>query len=334
MAGVAWATGGAPPAFAIATAPGLACGPDTLWRAASMSKVVTGQVILRVLQGAVGCHPPYGDIPAEALLGWPMRHPDAPDRPVTLGQIASHRAGLSDDGGYLIPPDGSLQGWLSRPGVWGQPGRFGYCNLGFVILAACAEAVSGQRFDHLAQALVLGPLGLTGGFNWSGVTDRKDRIPTFRRDGDRLVAQIDQVVAPAGVSLADGTAADQSGWQAARNPGLFSPQGGLRLSFRGALALAQALGDPPMLAAALDTRDDTGLFQGYGWGIMRLDRPDIYPRPLVGHFANAYGMCGGLWHDRATGLSFAYALNGLPLGDEDDALRPEERAIFAAMAAT
>jgi len=65
---------------------------------------------------------------------------------------------------------------------------------------------------------------------------------------------------------------------------------------------------------------------------MHLDRPDIYFRPMVKHFANACGMCGGLWYDPAADIGFAYALNGLALGDEDDRIRDEKLAIFAAVA--
>jgi hypothetical protein len=65
---------------------------------------------------------------------------------------------------------------------------------------------------------------------------------------------------------------------------------------------------------------------------MTFRRPDFYPHALVGHFANAYGLAAGVWWDRESDLSFAYALNGLPEDDADDALRADERAIFQAIA--
>jgi hypothetical protein len=75
-----------------------------------------------------------------------------------------------------------------------------------------------------------------------------------------------------------------------------------------------------------------GFLESTGPGLLVFDDPAFYPRPLVGHFASAYGIVAGAWHDRLRGASFAYVLNGLPLGDEDDAWRPEERAIFDAVA--
>jgi hypothetical protein len=78
--------------------------------------------------------------------------------------------------------------------------------------------------------------------------------------------------------------------------------------------------------------DPTEVVDAYGAGLMFHDRPHFYPRPLIGHFANAYGFCGGLWFDAARDAAFAIAINGLPEGEDADALRPEETALFDAIA--
>jgi hypothetical protein len=75
-----------------------------------------------------------------------------------------------------------------------------------------------------------------------------------------------------------------------------------------------------------------GHFQGYSTGLQILPDPSFYPRPLIGHFANAYGFTGGIWYDRLACAAFTYALNGMPMGDEDDVMSNEELAIFAAVA--
>jgi hypothetical protein len=72
----------------------------------------------------------------------------------------------------------------------------------------------------------------------------------------------------------------------------------------------------------------TDLWDQYGAGLMHLRQPTFYPRPLTGHFANAYGVTGGVWWDAETATAFAYLLNGAAEGDESDALTPQERAIF------
>lgn len=335
--GVALARDGNAPAFHLATAPNLTAGQATLWRAASLSKVVTGRVMAQV--AAARGLDPQGRDRAEALLGWPLRHPSG--APVALGQLASHSAGLTDDAGYLVPAGVRLADWIAAQGaaVWSAdpPGTaFRYSNLGYVLLAACAEAASGERFDSLARRLVLAPLGIAGGFNWSGVADRADRLPTFRQQGSRLVPQIDAAVAPAGVSNAAGAEVDLAGYRPGDNPGVFSPQGGLRLSLAGALRLAQSIGPEAPLWQPGDgpVRDDAGgLFQAYGWGVQILPDPPFWPRPLIGHFGNAYGFRGGLWRDPAAGLAFAYALNGAAEGDDDDALSGGELRLLKALVA-
>jgi hypothetical protein len=75
-----------------------------------------------------------------------------------------------------------------------------------------------------------------------------------------------------------------------------------------------------------------GFLESTGPGLLIYDDPAFYPRPLLGHFASAYGILAGAWHDPLRGASFAYVLNGLEEGDEDDAWHLEELAIFAVVA--
>ena len=77
-----------------------------------------------------------------------------------------------------------------------------------------------------------------------------------------------------------------------------------------------------------------GLFQSWGWGVQILHRPPFWPRPLIGHFGNAYGFRGGLWHDPEVGLSLVVALNGEDAdAPDDDSLSPTETAAYAGLAA-
>lgn len=327
--------------FHIATAPGISATPDTPYRAASISKIVTGRTFARVAQG-VGWHPPYAIDPT-GVLGFSLRNPHHPGTALTIGQIASHTAGLDDAAGYLIPQETPLGDWFAVQGAATfhahAPGTcFQYSNLGYLVLAALTEAAAGERFDRLAQRLVLAPLGIAAGFNWSGLPGsvRATALPTFRRDATGLHPQIDATIAPAGASAPDGTEIPLGAYIPGTNPAAFSPQGGLRLSLRAALILAQSLAtdaQTPLWTPAMSPGDtEDGLFDGYGTGLQFLSGPAFYPRPLIGHFANAYGFTGGVWYDPQARAAFTYALNGLPMGDEADALRDEELAIFTAVA--
>lgn len=335
MAGVALSRPGEAPEIHVATAPGLSATERTLWRAASLSKVVTARTL--EVAGGEG----VWERDASEALGFPLRHPRFPGVPVTLGMIASHRSGLTDAAGYAVAASTTLQAWMAQAGTGAwllhPPGGFlHYCNLGFVLLAAAAERLGGERFDLLARRHVLDPLGIEGGFAWSGVAPerRGDRLPAFRQTPEGFVPQIDAEVAADGLSGPDGAASKLR--PPGENPAPLSPQGGLRLSLEGALRLAQSFeGRPvrrlwtPMMGPG-DYGD--GLLESTGAGVLVFDDPAFYPRPLVGHFASAYGLVAGAWHDRLRGASFAYVLNGLPDGDEEDGWRPEERAIFDAVA--
>ena len=325
------------------TAPGFAVTERTLFRSASISKIVVGwtaRLALAKQTGGRAAKPE--DQTVESLLGIPLRHPLAPDQPITVGQIAAHCAGLTDAAGYALPVGQSLADWIVEqgPAIWSDhpPGTyFDYCNLGYILLAAVAEQASGQRFDQLARGLVFDPLDIEGGFNWSGVMSerRMDRIPTYRETSGQFHPNIDDKVASGGISGNDGnqiTADYRLGADTSR----LSPQGGLRISLSGMLKLSEALTKGPQTRIwSPDIGPGAyygGLFESYGWGLQFLDNPPFYPRPLIGHCGNAYGFRGGVWHDAAAGLSFAYALNGFPETDDSDDLHEYEAAVFDALA--
>jgi CubicO group peptidase (beta-lactamase class C family) len=324
-AAVAVQRDGREPEFHVAAGPQRRVGPDTLWRAASLSKMVTARTLEAVGGGAIWARD------ASEALGWPLRHPLHPEAPVTLGLISSHAASLSDEAGYAVPAATCLRDWLAGQGTraWHPepPGtRLHYANLGSLLLALAAERLGGDRFDLLARRYVLDPLRLEGGFNWSGVPARRreDRMPALRRDpSGAFHPQVDAAVPPEGIASPLGPPAPPG-----RNPAPLSPQGGLRLSLRGALSLARTVPpDPPWLRLPGDP-----MLAGAAPGLILLDDPALHPRPLHGHFADAYGVLAGAWRDPARGLSFAYVLNGLPLGDEAEGWREPERAVFRAVA--
>ena len=329
---MAWVQGRDAPAYACQAAPGIRAGVGSFWRAASISKIVVGQVARAVL----GEHL---DADISGLLGWTLRNPACPDRPILLRHVVGHSAGFDDAGGYLVPAGVRLADWVAARGpalfLPHPPGQFmSYSNLGYILLAAMAERVGGASFDHLAERHVLGPWQVEAGFNWAGLGSgpRARALPTYRRGADGLIPQIDARVAARGISGPDGAEVVRSGVPG-EDIGLLSPQGGLRLSLEGALGIARALRDvdgTPLWTQAMGPGDYLGgLMQNYGWGVQILPDPPFYPRPLVGHFANAYGFAGGVWYDRAADIAFVIALNGLEMGDEADALRPAERALFA-----
>jgi len=147
---------------------------DTLYRIASISKLVTTLGVMKMIEaGQLDLDRDVGD-----YLGYRLRNPHFPDDAITLRMLLSHRSSLRDDAGYyweaelgvdlrdVLVPGGRLFGtaamWAAnaRPGVF-----FQYANLPWGVVGTIMERVAGERFDRLMQRLVLVPLGLHGGFN-------------------------------------------------------------------------------------------------------------------------------------------------------------------------
>ena len=141
---------------------------DTLYRIASISKLVTTLGVMRLVEaGKLSL-----DTDVSEYLGWKLRNPHFPDKAITLRMLLTHTSSLRDDAGYYgWPPGMKIREFFDRPGegkMWSTdaaPGAaFRYANLPWGLVGTVMERVSGERFDRLMQHLVLEPLGMGGGF--------------------------------------------------------------------------------------------------------------------------------------------------------------------------
>jgi len=146
--------------------------PETAFQAASISKVVTAVIALRLVeQGKIGLDRNIN----EALRSWtlPRDASRAPDG-VTLRQLLSHTAGLGVHGfdhGYLpgSPLPTTVQILDGVPPADNQAVRsilpagaqFEYSGGGYMVAQLALSDVSGIAFPDLAEREVLGPLGMT-----------------------------------------------------------------------------------------------------------------------------------------------------------------------------
>lgn len=321
-------------------------------RIASVSKLVLTLGLLRLVeQGLLDLDRDLGE-----YLGWPLRHPSHADVPITLRLLLTHRSGLTDDAGYASDVATRTRELAARPGAWDAahaPGSyFRYTNLNFVLVGAAMERVSGERLDRLMDRLVLGPLGIDGCFNWAACSDAAiaRAVVVYRANGETGVDDLGgrRPACPA-LPAPDGSC----GLDAVRpgdNGGLFSPQGGLRISARDLAKIGRLLlngGEvdgvrllrtstlEEMLRPAwtwdgsngltfeTDTGDsDRGLFCRHGLGAQTLatrvpgcrDDPWGDGVARVGHGGDAYGLVSGVWVDRAGGRGTAYFITGGDLG--------------------
>lgn len=312
--------------------------PDTLYRIASISKMMTTLGLMRLVEaGRVDL-----DADVSGYLGFRLRNPHFPDRPITLRSLLTHRSSLRDEAGYSWPLATSLKDVLlpgdpktfsSRAG----PGDyFTYCNLGWGVIGTAMEGITGERFDLLMGRLLLQPLGITAGYNPSLLPPAAlDRLATLyrKRTTDTEVwnpqgpwiAQVDDYSSkppspPAGIAT----------YVPGTNATPFSPTGGLRISARdmgvvmrmlmnGGVHEGRRLFERATLERMLArqwTHDGSngdslgGFFNAWGLGNAQFpDRPGMGlveggGFEAVGHLGDAYGLRSVFAFDpvRANGL--------------------------------
>lgn len=321
-------------------------------RIASISKLVLAIGVLRLVEdGTLDL-----DADASDVLGWPLRHPAWPDTPITLRMLLSHTASLTDAAGYWqVPLGDAFQTLLADPDAWDHahaPGTyFRYANVGFPLIAAAMERATGERFDLLMDRLVLAPLGIAGCYNWAACDDATAARAVVLYDAERKPIRDDHREgrpACAVVPAADGSC-DLAAWKPGENGGLFSPQGGLRISANGLARIGRLLlGDgsvdgvrllSPASVSALATplwtyapgngvvfeedephdADGKAFYCRYGLAtqILATAHDDCGDDPFsdgverVGHAGNAYGLRSGLWIDREAGTGVAYFATGV-----------------------
>lgn len=307
-------------------------------RIASISKLVTALGVLRMVDaGQLNLDRDVSD-----YLGWRLRNPAFPDKPITLRLLLSHQSSLLDGGElYIIPLGTSLRERLADPQVWDNAhapgsGWFHYTNLNFPVIASVMERASGQRFDRLMQRLVLKPLKVDACYNWSGCSPRavKRAVVLYRASGevakDDLGGKLpDCLVVPG----PDGQC-DLSAYRPGDNGALFSPQGGLRISMRGLARIGQVLArqDTRFLSprshaeltrmqwrfnGANGLGEDgaaSGFFCAYGLAVQTIGtggapcRDDVFGDGTVrlGHSGDAYGLKSGLYWDPVSGTGLAW----------------------------
>jgi CubicO group peptidase (beta-lactamase class C family) len=334
---------------------------DSPVRIASISKLVVALGVMRLVElGRLDL-----DRDVSEYLGWRLRNPAFPDRPITLRLLLSHRSSLRDGVDYAIPLGTTLQSALAAPAAFDAdhpPGAyFRYSNLNFPVVATVMERMTGERFDRLIDEVVLRRLDLDACFNWTTCGDAavNRAAGLYAPDGSVIRDELGgrrpdcPVLAPQGCDL--------STYVPGINGALFSPQGGLRISARDLATIGRVLlnrgmhdGSRFLTEASIRTlvtpiwrfdpgsgsgagggngETESGFYCAYGLAVQILPvhaegcRDDLFGdrRAVLGHAGDAYGVRSGLWIDPVSGTGIAYFATGN--GDEPPRGRSAYRAI-------
>lgn len=327
-------------------------------RVASISKMVTAIGVTKLVDER------KLDLTSDVSrwLGWPVRNPSFPDRPITLSMLLSHTASVREhDDDYVIPLGGSLRQVMADPKNWDPqhgPGDnyFAYVNLNYPIVGSIIEKATGERFDIWMRREVLEPMKLDACFNWPTCSDAAvaRAVELDTPDGKPVKDDLHGARPVCPVFIKDGESCDLNRWKPGENGSLFAPQGGLRISARGLARIGRMLlnegtldGVRILSPQAVDTlltqtwrfsgsngAADGGFYCSAGNGTHQIptrlpgcaDDMGTHGTILIGHAGDAYGMKSGLWIDRLGGRGIAYFVTGVG----DPALKAPGSAYTAA----
>ena len=323
-------------------AAGRAVTPDDPIRIASISKLVVAIGVMKLVeQGRLNLDRDVSD-----WLGWRLRNPAYPDRPITLRMLMSHTSSVRDgDDIYVIPLGGSLRTTLADPTAWDPKhapgsGYFTYANFNFPIVASVVERVTGERFDLWMRREVIAPMKLDACFNWPTCGDAAVARAVVLTQGGKPVRDDLGGKRPDCPVVPDAKGGcDLSSWRPGINGALFSPQGGLRISARDLARVGRTLlnggtldGTRILMRQSVETLlapqwrfsgangdTDEGFYCSYGLATQQIptnaegckDDPAGDGVLRIGHAGDAYGLRSGLWIDGVRGVGVAYFVTGL-----------------------
>ena len=148
-------------AFGISHRPDTPVTAQTVFRCASVSKFATALGAMKLKeQKRIDLDRDIGE-----YLPFSLRHPQAPDIPITLRMLLSHTAGIHDGSDYNsgivknVPLSQLLKGDSFTDHLPGT--KWEYSNFGAGIAGAVMEAATNTEFENLMQETVFQPLGVT-----------------------------------------------------------------------------------------------------------------------------------------------------------------------------
>lgn len=159
----------------------VAATPDDLWHLGSDTKAMTAAVVARLVeQGSLAWDTTLADVFPDIAAGF-----DPAFRSVTIRQLLSHHAGLTKDLAWSrIGGRGSLgeqrvealRIGTAQPPTYPIGGAPHYANLGYVIIGAIIERVTGQAWEDVIRAQLFAPLQMTrAGFGGTGTPGKLDQ---------------------------------------------------------------------------------------------------------------------------------------------------------------
>lgn len=281
---------------------------DTLFRVASITKMATALVILKLAEEDAFAL----DDPIAPLL------PDAADEPalrgITIRQLLCHTSGLRDIPAYeqALRNGDTFHTVLRSEGVRVDNNAMTYCNLGFGLLGCLMESITGQSLETVFQQKLFQPLGMEATLDASTLEESCimpiARVLPYRQGQDITITSLGRK------SITQPDLTRHFGHTAGAMYTNCASLSNLLLIIAGDGVYKDKQYFSPALIRQMKTQHSyTGAAAApdrrYGLGLVILDRPDISPRKLYGHQGFAYGCVDGAFIEEETGRQVIF-LNG------------------------
>lgn len=272
--------------------------PDTVFRTASVAKMVTALLVFRLQTlGRLSVTEDISD-----LLGRRVCNPHCPEAPITLGMLLSHTSGIVDSPAYFdaFGRGTLLSELLADPRSYlpAVPGTtFRYSNLAAGMVASLLEKCFDLSFEQLMQRELLEPLGVSGTFDPSGL-DAADVADSYR------------VLPPARAFSAAQRIASAEPMKEPDPERRYLPAAGNLFITAPELArlvlVAWGGGNGFLDARSLEEMrrpvagwPEKAVNMRHGMGLLTLDDPAVCSHRLWGHQGFAYGAVNGVFFDEA-----------------------------------
>lgn len=292
---------------------GAPTGRDTAYRIASISKFVTALGAMRLWEeGRLSL-----DRDVNEYLPFSLRHPKAPETPITLRMLLSHTAGLHDGAAYNggIARGDNLSAILAGDSFCAHlPGtRWEYSNLGAGVAGVAMEGALQTDFETLMQETVFQPLGVSATFYPAKaqgfLADAYRILPPHKAPNyDAQARQARPLPTPC-------VNAERHYALGHANLCVSAPELS-RLGMAGmqpGFLRAETLAEMRKIIAPFGRRA-RDLSQGLG--VFILQDPSVSPRPLYGHQGMAYGAVHGLFFDPVSRRGLTLLTSGASEGRE------------------
>ncbi len=305
---------------------------DTVIRVAGVSELVTSVGVLSLCEsGELDLDKPIGD-----FLGYTVKNPKT-DSEITLRQIMTHTASVSDYGAYNDVVYGKikyqtlknmLNGEYAKSNFYStKPGYdYDFSNFGSAMTGCIVSAATGGSLNAYMKSAVFTPLGIDAGYYSTEIENRSNIATIYlRNEVNYTLEEMDEFAAEMR------RVADTDNYRIAHGNLYIGASGLARIAQlilnKGSVGLVSVISEESV-DEMLSTGARGTLYKDVGTGLCVMLKKDIVPgRVLYGHGGNAYGAITELFFDPTDKTAVIITCNGC-LTTTDDYGFPEMARAF------